>query len=94
MTTRDQAIQAAKHQLDELNKDIDQLEKKSADAGEDMKARYRAEASKLREQAKKGEAKLKELKSAGEGGWEKLVAEVTHITDAMKHSYRYFKSQV
>lgn len=65
MTTRDQAIQAAKHQLDELNKDIDQLEKKSAEVGGDLKARYRTEVAKLREQSKKGAAKLDELKAAG-----------------------------
>lgn len=94
MSKREQAIKAAKDQLDELNKEIDQLERKAANASDDLKSRYRAEVAKLREQSKKGAAKLEELKSSGEDTWDKVAAEVTKITDAMKHSFNYFKSQV
>ncbi len=94
MSKREQAIKAAKQQLDELDREIARLESRAADVGEDLKSRYRAEVAKLREQSKKGAAKLEELKSAGESGWDKVAAEFTKITDAMKHSFNYFKSQV
>jgi phage host-nuclease inhibitor protein Gam len=94
MSKRDQYITAAKNQLDELNQDIDTLETKAADASADARARYRAEVNKLREQTKRVSAQLDELKSAGEDKWEQLAAEVTKVTDAMKHSFNYFKSQV
>lgn len=94
MSKRDQAIQAAKAQLDELNQEIDRLEEKFDDVGDDLQKRYREEVAKLREQSKKGTAKLEELKAAGEDRWNQLAAEVTKITDAMKHSFNYFKSQV
>ena len=94
MSKRDKFIQDAKAQLDDLNKELARLEKNAAEVGQDVEDRYHDEVAKLREQSKKASAKIDEMKSAGEEQWNKLAGELTQVTDAMKHSFNYFKSQV
>jgi len=83
-----------KTQLDDWNRQIGQLESKAKAAGGEAEKKYREELDTLREQSRALSAKVDDVKVAGEDQWEKLVAEVTRLSDAVKHSFNYFKSQL
>lgn len=91
---RDEYTARMKHQLDELNHDIDTLQAKAHDAKVEAREKYQAELTKLRHQSKLAVAKLEEMKTAGEGSWDKMVAEMDKLRDAFTHSFHYFKTQV
>lgn len=94
MKTRDEYVAKMKSQLDEMNAQIDKLADKSKSAKKEMQAKYTQQMSDLRAQSSKANAKLDELKKAGDDAWEDTVAEMEKISDAFKHSYNYFKSQL
>lgn len=94
MSKRDEYTAKIKTQLDDLNKQMDELSAKAKDAKADARETYNAEMAKLRHQSKLAVAKFEELKAAGEGTWEKMVAEMDNISDAFVHSFKYFKSQL
>lgn len=94
MSKRDEYTKKLKHQLDELNTQMDELEKKAKEAKADALDAYKAEMTKLRHQSKLAVDKYEELKSASEDSWDKMVAEMEKIRGAFIHSFSYFKSQV
>jgi ATP/maltotriose-dependent transcriptional regulator MalT len=83
-----------KHQLDELNTRLTELDAKTAEAKADAQEIYKAEIAKLRAQSRLAVAKFEELKITSEGSWDKAVAEMDKIRDAFTHSFSYFKSQI
>ncbi len=94
MSTRNQYITKMKLQLDELNAAMAKLETKAQAATDDAHDLYKEEMRKLRHQSKLAVAKLDELKTSSEAGWEAMVTEMEKIRDAFAHSFNYFKSQV
>lgn len=94
MTKRDEYIEKMKLQLDELDSKMDKLEAKATVAKEDVRAKYKEEMTKLREQSKVAKGKLQEVKAAGEDKWEAVVSEMEKVRDAVIHSFNYFKSQL
>lgn len=94
MSKREEYTAKIKTQLDDLNKQMDDLSAKAADAKADAREAYNAEMAKLRHQSKLAVAKFEELKLAGEGTWDNMVAEMENIKDAFVHSFKYFKSQL
>lgn len=94
MSKRDEYTAKIKTQLDDLNKQMDELSAKATEAKADARETYNAEMAKLRHQSKLAVAKFEELKTAGEGTWDKMVAEMDNISDAFVHSFKYFKSQL
>lgn len=91
---RDEYIASTKHQLDELNKKMDELEAKAHVAKQDARDAYKAEMAKLRAQSKLAMDKFDEFREAGDDAWDKSVAEMEKYRDAFAHSFNYFKSQV
>jgi len=94
MSKRDEYIETVKHQLDEMNANIEKLELKAQEARDDARDRYKDELTKLRHQSKLAVAKLDELKTAGEESWDNIVTEMEKVRDAFVHSFRYFRSQL
>ena len=94
MSNRDIYIKKMKQQLDELNATMDALEAKAQEAKADARDKYKVEMHKLRQQSQLAIDKLDELKAAGEGSWENMVAETDKVRDALVHSFHYFKSQL
>lgn len=94
MSKRDAYIAKMKLQLDELNAKMDKLEAKATDAKEDVRAKYKEEITKLRQQSKLAKGKFEELKAASEDKWEAMVTEMEKIRDAFTHAFNYFKSQL
>ena len=73
---------------------MDKLEAKATDAKEDVRAKYKEEITKLRQQSKLAKGKFEELKAASEDKWEAMVTEMEKIRDAFTHAFNYFKSQL
>ena len=94
MLKRSEYIEKMKHQLDELNTNMNKLEAKAHDVKEDARAKYKEEVGKLRHQSKLAVAKLDDLTAASEDSWDAMVTEMEKIRDAFKHSFSYFKSQL
>jgi predicted nucleic acid-binding Zn-ribbon protein len=83
-----------KHQLDELNKNIDTLQEKAKETSEDIRDKYHSEVAALRQQSKQAASKYDELMLATEESWDGMVLEMEKVRDAFKHSFNYFKSQL
>ena len=94
MSKRDEYAARMKQQIDDMNENIDELERKAKKASDAAEKKYDEQIAKLRTQVKQANAKLDELKSASEGTWEKMTDEVENVAKALKQSYNYFKSQL
>jgi ATP/maltotriose-dependent transcriptional regulator MalT len=94
MSNRDMYFAKMKLQLDEWNAALNELEAEAQKAKEEMRGRYKAEMSELRQQSQLAIDKLDELKAASEESWESLVAGTEKVRDAFIHSFHYFKSQL
>ena len=94
MTKRAEYIEKMKHQLDELNTNMNTLEAKANEVKEDARAKYKEEVGKLRHQSKLAVAKLDEMKASSADSWDAMVTEMEKVRDAFKHSFSYFKSQL
>ena len=93
-TQRDEFIKKTKQQLDDINKQITAFEKKAEESGEKARADFDANIDKLRKQGKQMQAKLDELREAGEDSWDRMIEETRKVRDAFIHSFKYFQSQI
>ena len=91
MSKRDEYAERMKQQIDDMNHEIDQLERKASDAAE---KKYDEQIVRLRKEVKQARDKLDELRSASESAWESMVDEVEHVAKTLKQSFNYFKSQL
>ncbi len=94
MLTRDAYIQKVKHQLDEMNTNMETLEAKAKEVRKAARARFKLERDALHQQSKLAVAKLDELKASGDDSWDSVVAEMENVRDAFVQSFKEFKSQV
>ena len=94
MTKHSVYIEKMKSQFDELNANMNALNAKAKEAKEDARDMYKAEMAKLQKQSDLAKAKLEEMQTATEEGWDAMVAEMDKVRDAFVHSFHYFKSQV
>ncbi len=94
MSTKDTYIAKMKLQLDELDAKMDVLEAKAKEAKADAHDKYLEQMARLRAQSKDAKAKMAEMKEASEDKWDAMVLEMEKISDAFKHSFNYFKSQL
>jgi phage host-nuclease inhibitor protein Gam len=94
MSKRDEFVEAMKRQLDDMNKQIDQLETKMKAEQEKFGATYDEQMEQLRASASAVKKKIDEIKAAGDERWEALVVEGEKIQKALVHSFNYFKSQL
>jgi predicted nucleic acid-binding Zn-ribbon protein len=94
MTTRDEYVEKMKVRLDEWNGEIDRLEAKLAEAGEETKVRLQPPIAKARESRDRVVSKLGELKQSGETSFDSAKDEIEHMWKTLKQSVNYFKSQL
>lgn len=92
-TTRTEFTQKMKRQLNALNTNMAVLDSKASEAKADAQVKYEAEIEHLRHQSKLAVARLEEISSAGEDGWDQMAAEMEKLRDAFIHSFHYLKSQ-
>lgn len=94
MTKQSIYIETMKSQLDALNDSMNKLQAKTEEVKDDVRDMYKAELAKLHKQSQLAVAKLGEMQSTSEEGWDAMVAEMDKVRDAFTHSFHYFKSQV
>ena len=94
MSKRDQFIETLKHQLDEINEEIGELEAKAAAGREQLGQTYDAQVASLKASAAGVRVKIDEIRAAGDEKWETLVAETEKVQKALVRSFNYFKSQL
>lgn len=91
---RDQYVAKTKHQLDELNAQIDSVEAHAKKAKQNARKTYDKELTELRQQSAIAKTRLEDIKNSAEDKWEHLTVEMEKVRDALVHSYNYFKSQL
>lgn len=89
---RDQFIETLKERLDDLNSEMDKLEKKAAEASGKAEERYEEQLADMREKRAEMQNKLKELRAAGEAQFDRLKLEAEHAWKAFQNSVNYFRS--
>lgn len=89
---RDQFIESLKGRLDDLNSEMDKLEKKAREASGEAEKKYEAQLKEAREKREQMQNKLNELRAAGEAQFEKLKLEAEHAWKAFENSVQYFRS--
>jgi ATP/maltotriose-dependent transcriptional regulator MalT len=94
MSKRDEYVAKMKHQIDEMNQSIDDLEVKDKNASDSAEKKYEEQVDKLRGEVKQAKEKLGEVEAASESKWESVKDEAEKVTTALKNSYNYFKSQL
>jgi predicted nucleic acid-binding Zn-ribbon protein len=94
MSKRDEYVAKMKHQIDEMNQGIDDLEVKAKNASDSAEKKYEEQVDKLRGEVKQAKEKLGEVEAASESKWESVKDEAEKVTTALKNSYNYFKSQL
>jgi len=94
MPTREELIEKMKHQLDELNAELDELEHKAKAGREKLGQTYDEQIAHLKTGSAAVKHKIDEMRAAGDDRWEALVAEAEKVRKAFVHSFNYFKSQL
>lgn len=89
---REQFVQKLKSQLDEINDDIDALEARLDASATQAREEFRGRLEEAKAQRAAAEAKLQEVRNAGDEAWEDLKHEAEHAWSALKSSVNYFKS--
>jgi uncharacterized protein YukE len=89
---RDQFIETIKNRLDELNSEMDRLEKKAKEASGQAEKKYEEQLEEVRSKRNELKKKLTELRAASEAQFEKLKLEAEHAWKAFQNSVNYFKS--
>lgn len=89
---REQFIESLKGRLDDLNSEMDKLEKKAQEASGEAEKKYEAQLEEVRAKREEMKNKLSELRAAGEAQFEKLKLEAEHAWKAFENSVQYFRS--
>jgi len=82
-----------KKQVEKLDAEIDNLEKKGQKAAKDLKAEYREQLKQARAAKKKLQTRVKKLANTSEDKWDQVKDEVEHAWGAFTSSVNYFKSK-
>ena len=89
---REQFIESLKDRLDDLNGEMEKLEKKAQDASGKAEQRYEEQLADMREKREQMRHKLKELRAASEAQFDRLKLEAEHTWKAFQNSVNYFRS--
>ena len=91
-SSRDKFIERTKQRLDELNEEIDHLEKRADEVRADSRKKLEEQRKEVQQRRDELEKKLKEVRSASEAQFDKLKLEAEHAWKAFKNSVNYFRS--
>jgi DNA anti-recombination protein RmuC len=84
---KDQFVREMRHQLDALNKDLDNLSAKIDSSSDSVKADAKAKYQALREKADKLQKKLDDVQSSNESNWNDVKASFDKAMDDVKDSF-------
>ncbi|MGY6553670.1 MAG: sll1863 family stress response protein [Wenzhouxiangella sp.] len=89
---RQQFIEALKSRLDELNEDMERLEKRAQEARGEFEEKYAEQLVEMREKRDQMKEKLIELRASSEAHFERIKGEAEYTWKAFQNSVNYFKS--
>ncbi len=89
---REQFIEMLKGKLDDLNEDMERLEKRAQDASGDLEKKYEEQLAEMREKRTEMKNKITELRAASEAQFDRLKLEAEHTWKAFQNSVSYFRS--
>ena len=73
---------------------VDGVEAKAEEVGAKTRDDFDKQMDQLRDPARQMQAKLDEMRGAGEEAWDRIIEESRKLRDAFVHSYNYFWSQM
>ena len=94
MTDRKTFMDDVTSQLKKWDAEIDEMQAKIADGGDDVKQRLTPYLAKAQEARKAVAAKLGEIDDAGEHAWDSVKHEAEHTWNSFKSAVDHFKSQL
>jgi len=94
MSKRDEFVERLKHQLDDTNRRLDELEAKAKAGREQLGKAYDTQVASLRASAATLRDRIDDIVAAGDEKWEALVDEAEKVQKALVRSFNYFKSQL
>lgn len=94
MSKRDEFVELLKHQLDDINRRLDELEATAKSGQEQLGKAYDTQVASLRASAVTLRARIDDVVAASDEQWEALVGEAEKVRKALVRSFNYFKSQL
>lgn len=89
---REQFIDMLKGKLDDLNQDMERLEKRAQEASGDLEKKYEEQLAEMRQKRTELKHKISELRAASEAQFDRLKLEAEHAWKAFQNSVNYFRS--
>ena len=93
MTRKDEYVQKLHAKLDEWSAEIDKLKAKADKTSAESRIEYQNQIKNLKQKRQEAEKKVDELRSAGEGAWEDLIAGVQLSWDTMEEAVKSARSK-
>lgn len=87
MQSRDEYVKNMKEKLDELNAEIDVLEKKAQLEKLEMRKKYQHHIDGLKNKRDTAQAKLREIQNASEDSWESLKTGAEEVWGTAKKTF-------
>jgi predicted nucleic acid-binding Zn-ribbon protein len=94
MSEKDQYAKKAKAKIDEWNADIDKMKVKMDAAEADAKIEYQQQLDEMRAQRDEAEAKLKEVREAGDEAWDDMKAGVDKAWSSISDAFERARSRL
>ena len=91
-SSRNEFIGKMKAQLDQIDKQIEEMKGKSEKVEAEVLKEYETRLHDLREKRREAKRKISDLQSASEEKWQQLKDETEHTWQALHNSFNYFKS--
>jgi chromosome segregation ATPase len=91
---KDEFVKEMRHQLDALNKDLDNLSAKMQNSSDAVKADAKPKMQALRDQADKLQKKLDDVQTTNESNWNDFKAGVNKGMDNVKDSFNQARQWV
>ena len=89
---REQFIEMLKGKLDDLNEDMERLEKRAQEASGDLEKKYEEQLAEMRQRRTELKQKISELRASSEAQFDRLKLEAEHAWKAFQNSVNYFRS--
>lgn len=94
MSKRDEFVEHLKHQLDDINRRLDELEARAKAGREQLGKAYDTQVASLRASSVTLRDRIDDIVAASDEKWETLVDEAEKVRKALVRSFNYFKSQL
>lgn len=93
MSMKQAYVEKVQARLNEWDAEIEKLKARAEGAEADAKIEYHEQIETLREEQREAQAKLDELRAAGDNAWEDMKAGVQQAWDSLEHAAEKARSR-